>query len=281
MNKFKKIVTVIMMGLLTACAAPTSNIPTGTTQASNPGNVTTNNVLDTIKSNKKLVLGTSADFPPFEWHMIKDGKDVVVGFDISIAQEIAKDMGVELIIEDMNFDSLIAAVQTGKVDMVMAGMNPTAERQKEVDFSAIYYNTGIGVLVSKEKAEQYTSLEQLSALNIGAQKGSLSESLVKETLPNAKLTAMPKNDALVLALKTGRVDAVAVDKVVGENFATVNKEIVMSQTIQLNQADDGMAIAVAKNNPDLVEAINKTLNRLMSEGKINEFMLTNSNLMNE
>lgn len=280
MNKFKKILAVIMTGLLAACAAPTSSVPTGTTQA-NKTSGATNNVLNTIKSNKKLVLGTSADFPPFEWHMIKDGKDTIVGFDISIAQEIAKDLGVDLVVEDMNFDSLIAAVQTGKVDIVMAGMNPTPERQKEVDFSQVYYNTGIGVLLSKENASKYTSVDQLSTLNIGAQKGSLSESLVKETLPNAKLTAMPKNDALVLALKTGRVDAVAIDKVVGENFAKVNKEVVMSSTVKFDQADDGLAIAVAKNNPDLVEIINKTLKRLIAEGKIDEFMITNSNLMNE
>lgn len=281
MNKFKKILTVMMSSLLAACAAPTTNIPAGTTQVNKTNSATMNNVLTTIKANKKLVLGTSADFPPFEWHMMKDGKDTIVGFDISIAQEIAKDLEVELVIEDMNFDSLIAAVQTGKVDMVMAGMNPTTERQKEVDFSEIYYNTGIGVLVSQENAAKYTSVEQLATLNIGAQKGSLSESLVKETLPNAKLTAMPKNDALVLALKTGRIDAVAIDKVVGENFAKVNKEVVMSSTVQFNQADDGLAVAVAKNNSDLVVAINKTLKRLSTEGKIDEFMIANSNLMNE
>lgn len=271
----------MMSSLLAACAAPTTNIPAGTTQVNKTNSATMNNVLTTIKANKKLVLGTSADFPPFEWHMMKDGKDTIVGFDISIAQEIAKDLEVELVIEDMNFDSLIAAVQTGKVDMVMAGMNPTTERQKEVDFSEIYYNTGIGVLVSQENAAKYTSVEQLATLNIGAQKGSLSESLVKETLPNAKLTAMPKNDALVLALKTGRIDAVAIDKVVGENFAKVNKEVVMSSTVQFNQADDGLAVAVAKNNSDLVVAINKTLKRLSTEGKIDEFMIANSNLMNE
>lgn len=279
----KKITTIIATCFLAACAAPTSHITANTTKAgaSQGSVVTSTNVLNKIKTNKKIVLGTSADFPPFEWHMLKDGKDTIVGFDISIAKEIAKDLDVELVIEDMNFDSLIASVQTGKVDMVMAGMNPTPEREKEVDFSNIYYQTSIGVLVKKEDVSKLTALDQLSKLTIGAQKGSLSESLVQEKLPEAKLTAMPKNDALVLALKTGRLDAVAVDTVVAENFAKVNQEVVVSPHLHFNQEDNGLVVAVAKNNTDLVEAINKTLSRLIAEGKINEFILENSQLMNE
>ena len=95
--------------------------------------------MDKIKEKGKIVIGTSADYPPYEFHKSIDGKDTIVGFDIEIAKEIAKDLGVELEIKDMKFDGLLAALQTGNIDFVAAGMNPTEDRKKNVDFSKIYY----------------------------------------------------------------------------------------------------------------------------------------------
>ena len=85
--------------------------------------------LDATKSKGKLVVGTSADYPPYEFHKQVDGKDQIVGFDIDIAKEVAKDLGVELEVDDMSFDGLLVALQAGKVDMVFAGMTPTDERK--------------------------------------------------------------------------------------------------------------------------------------------------------
>ena len=95
--------------------------------------------LDAIKSKGKLVVGTSADYAPYEFHTQVNGKDQIVGFDIEIAKQFAKDLGVELEIKDMAFDGLLVALQADKVDMVFAGMTPTEVRKKNVDFSDIYF----------------------------------------------------------------------------------------------------------------------------------------------
>ncbi|MDZ4906989.1 transporter substrate-binding domain-containing protein, partial [Clostridium perfringens] len=113
------------------------------------------NKLADVKEKGKLVVGLSADYAPYEFHIMKDGKDEIVGFDVEIAKEIAKDMGVELEIKDMKFDSLVAAVPTGKIDMVISGMSPTEERKKAVDFSDIYYVAEHGMVVRAEDKDKY------------------------------------------------------------------------------------------------------------------------------
>ena len=104
--------------------------------------------LDKIKASGKIILGTSADYPPYEFHALVDGKDTIVGFDIELAKEIAKDLGVELEIKDMSFDGLLAALVSGNVDMVISGMTPTEERRQNVDFSDIYYQAVHGAVGS-------------------------------------------------------------------------------------------------------------------------------------
>ncbi|MBR5866998.1 MAG: transporter substrate-binding domain-containing protein, partial [Spirochaetaceae bacterium] len=103
--------------------------------------------MEKIKANGKIILGTSADYPPYEFHALIDGKDTIVGFDISIAEEIAKDLGVQLEIKDMNFDGLLAALVSGNVDFVISGMTPTEERKQNVDFSDIYYEAVHGAVI--------------------------------------------------------------------------------------------------------------------------------------
>ena len=97
------------------------------------------NDLETIKEKGKVVVGMSADYAPYEFHAMIDGKDKVVGFDVNLANEIAKDMGVKLEIKEMEFDPLIGALKAGQIDMIISGMNPDEKRKKQIDFSDIYY----------------------------------------------------------------------------------------------------------------------------------------------
>ncbi|MGL4535596.1 MAG: transporter substrate-binding domain-containing protein, partial [Weissella cibaria] len=99
----------------------------------------TDPVLSKIEKSGKLVVGTSADYAPYEFHTTVNGKDKIVGFDISVANEIAKRLGVKLVIQEMSFDALLGAVKTGKVDMVVAGMTATPEREQEASFSEPYF----------------------------------------------------------------------------------------------------------------------------------------------
>ena len=108
-----------------ALAACGNTSETSDSSATDSAATTTTDKLQEIKDSGKLVMGTSADYPPYEWHLIKDGKDEIIGFDIDIAQAIADELGVELEIKDMDFDGLIPALTTGKIDIIIAGMNAT------------------------------------------------------------------------------------------------------------------------------------------------------------
>ena len=144
-----------MMSLLMALAVAVSLAACGSAQTGNKEEVKTENTasnkLEQIKAKGVLVLGTCADYPPYETHAIVDGKDEIVGFDIEIAKEIAKALGVELKIEDMDFDALLVSLNSDKVDMVIAGMSANEERAKAVDFSMIYYNPQQKIVIRKIK----------------------------------------------------------------------------------------------------------------------------------
>lgn len=161
----------------------------------------TASVLEAIKQKGKLVVGTSADYPPYEFHKEVDGKDQIVGFDISIAKSLAEDLGVELQINDMDFDGLLIALQAGKVDMVFAGMTPTDERKENADFSDIYYTAQHGVIVRKGEEGKIKSIDDLKDKKIGVQKGSIQERLANEKIPDAQKKALGKVTDLVLDLK--------------------------------------------------------------------------------
>ena len=139
-------------------------------------------VLTTIKENKKITLATSPDYPPFEFLISENGQSKIVGFDIELAKEIAKKIGVELEIKQMDFDALIPALKSGQVDMVITGMSPNEERKKSVDFSDIYFEGKNAVLVEEKNAKNFTDEQSLKDKKIGVQKGSTQEVYVKDVL---------------------------------------------------------------------------------------------------
>ncbi|MCY6372099.1 ABC transporter substrate-binding protein [Clostridium ganghwense] len=227
--------------------------------------------LDKIKKTGKLVLGTCADYPPYEFHKMIDGKDTIVGFDIEIAKAIANDLGVELEIKDMDFDGLIPSLKTGKVDILISGMTPTEERAKQVDFSKVYYKAVQNVLIRKEDKAKFNTVESLTGKKVGAQTASVQEKIAKEELKDANVLSLGKVTDLVLSLKTKKVDAVVVEGPVAKAYADKNSDVIIAD-IKVGNPDDGSAIAVQKGNTQLIEAINKTIDKLVTEGKIDEFV---------
>ena len=157
----KKLLSIIITGimalsLMTGC--------TGTQeQAAEP-----QNKLEAVKAAGKLIVGTSADYPPYEFHMVVDGVDTIVGFDIEIAKELAKGLGVELEIKDMAFDAVLAGVGTGMIDLGVAGINPTPEREDAMDFSDVYYKASHTIVVKSENVSQYSTEADLVGKVIGA-----------------------------------------------------------------------------------------------------------------
>jgi polar amino acid transport system substrate-binding protein len=243
--------------------------------------------LDEIKKSGKLILGTSADYPPYEFHSQVDGKDTIIGFDVAIAQEVAKDLGVSLEIKDMDFDGLLAALASGNIDMVIAGMTPTEERKQNVDFSDIYYFAEHGVLIRKADSAKYgSSVASLKDRMIGAQRGSIQVGIAKTWIkgvakadadaPNAQVKELGKLPDLVMELKNSKVDALVAEMPVAKAYLGANPDLMLSSYTYKDETG-GSAVAVKKGETTLVAAINKTITRLVASGKIDAFVTDANN----
>lgn len=273
MGLVKKICAVALVGIMgivgVSCGASTSEEEVAKSK------------VEQIKQNGKIVLGTSADYPPYEFHANIDGKDTIVGFDIEIAKEIAKDLGVELEIQDIKFDTLIAALQANTVDMVISGMNPTPERKKAVDFSEIYYKAEHGILIKADKKDVYKTKEDLAGKNVGAQKGSIQQELVETQMQDSTFKPLVKVPDLILELKSGNSEAVVMEVPVAKAIAKANPDLYVIENpgFELDQSEQGSAIGMPKGSDDLVKEVNKTLERLVNEGLVDKYIVEANELM--
>ncbi|MGL5576140.1 MAG: transporter substrate-binding domain-containing protein [Sarcina sp.] len=237
--------------------------------------------LDDIKDKGKIVLGTSADYPPYEFRAEINGKNEIVGFDVEIAKEVAKDLGVELVIQDMKFDTLVAALQSGTIDFIVSGMNPTPERQNAVDFSDIYYKAEHGIVIKKENKDKLKTKDDFKGLVVGAQKGSIQEDLANNQMDGVKFRGLGKVPDLMLEMLGGTMDGAVMEIPVAKANVSANPSLYVIENpgFELDETEKGSAIAVQKNSPELLEQINKTINRLVKEGKIESFIVDANKLM--
>lgn len=265
----KKIVgislVVATMVAFTACGAKQNSSADGAQDKSQSA------AMQKIKKSGKLVIGTSGDYPPYEFHKSVDGKDEIVGFDVEIAKQVAKDLGVQLEIKDMKFDGLLAALDQGNIDIIVAGMNPTEERKKNVDFSNVYYTAVQSVVVRAADKDKIKSTDDLKGKKVGVQKGSTQEEIAKTQVSGAQAVALPKISDLILSLKNNRVDAVIVELPVATSNVNPNKDLFISD-IKVKNEVEGSAIAVKKGSADVLQSINKTIDRLTKDKSIDKFV---------
>lgn len=226
--------------------------------------------LEQIKEDGKIVLGTAADYPPYEFHKEINGEDEIVGFDIEIAKEIADDLGVELEIKDMKFDGLLAALKAGNIDFIIAGMVPTAERAESVDFSIPYYEAEQKFLTKVENASVFKEIEDLNGFKIGAQKSTVQQKIAKEKIEASEYKFISKITDLVLELKNNKVDGIVLVKPVAVSYAQANEDLAVAD-VSLGK-EDGIAVAVDKGNEDLMAEINSSLEKLLDNNMITEFI---------
>lgn len=226
--------------------------------------------LDKIKKNGKIVLGTAADYPPYEFHKQIGGKDTIVGFDIEIAKVIAEDLGVELEIKDMKFDGLLAALQAGNIDFIIAGMVPKEERKKSVDFSIQYYAAEQKFLVKAGEGSKYQEMEDLKELKLGVQKATIQEDIAKEKIGATNVKSISKITDLVMELKYNKIEGIILVKPVADSYAKANDDLEVAD-VSLGK-EDGVAVAVRKGSAELLAEINKTLDKLLATNKVSEFI---------
>lgn len=261
----KKIIATAVLGIMTMGLA-------GCGSSNDKNSASKNDLLEKIQKNGKLVVGMSADYAPYEFHYIdENGKDVIGGFDVDIANEIANKIGVNLVIQEMDFDALVSALPAGKVDLVISGMNPTEERAKVVDFSEVYYNSKHGILVRAEDADKYQTFADLEGAKVGVQLGSTQEKIAKTEIPNVNLQQLSNINNLILELKAGKVDAIVMEKPVAEMAVKSNPELAVGKPIYEEQTG-GNAVGIAKNNPQLLAKVNEVITELNESGKMDEYI---------
>lgn len=247
---------------------------TNTKEAAPSAAPTASDKLSQVKANGKLIMGCSADFPPYEFmDFTKSNDGEITGFDVMLANEICKDLGVELEIKDLPFDGLIAAMGSGQLDVVISGMNATEERKSAVLFSDEYYFPNQCVLIRKADEATLTSIESFSGKTVGAQTGSVQESVMNDQFvpAGAKDFAIQNVSNLVLELKTGKIDGLVLDLPIAEAYKSKNDDLAISSAA-VEGDDSGFAVALPLGETELATEINKTLKRLKDEGKIEAFL---------
>ncbi len=222
-------------------------------------------LLEQIKAKGKLVVGTEAQYAPYEF---KDFDANFVGCDMWLAQQIADSLGVELEIVDMSFAGIIPAVQSGQVDLGIAAFTNTPERAEEIDFSDLYETSAQLLIVKTGNADTYSTKEALAGQKVGAQKGTIQSQLIQSALPDSELFELEKYPALALEVQNGNIAGLVVDQAVGESLvANSNGELEVSNfEFSAEEASFGKSVVIAKGNEDLVAAVNEVINKVTSDG---------------
>lgn len=246
--------------------------------------------VDAIKEKGELIVYTNAEFPPFEY--ISEGKPT--GVDMDIVQAIADELGVKLVVENVEFDTIVSSVQTGKAAIGAAGITVNDERKEAVDFS-ISYTTSTQYVILKKDAE-FKDITSLKGKSIGVQLGTTGDFVISDEVngyedddgnpvkgilqdSGAKVTQYENAMVAAEALKSGKIDAVVVDKlpaeVITKNSADQLKTVEFVYEDGSNTAES-YALCVEKGNKELLEVVDKVVQKLIDDGKIDEFIITHT-----
>ena len=289
MKNFKKLAAftltaALSLGLLTACGGGT----TGTTET--PANTETpastestapetetpaaDGTFTTVEDGK-LIMSTNATFPPYE--MVADGDGVngsgYEGIDIEIAYALADKLGLELVIDDMDFDAALLAVQNNSADMMLAGLSYSEERDEVVDFSDPYA-TGVQVVIVKEGSD--VTLDNLGDYMIGTQRGTTGYLYASDTPENGgygedHVIGYDSGVTAVQELINGTIDAVIIDKQPAEAYVAANPDAGLT-ILPGNWVEEDYCLAVDEGNTALLNALNTALNELKSDGTLDEIV---------
>ena len=255
-------VTTIFKGL-TALGLALSLAACGSSTASTPA---------AIQEKGKLVVATSPDYAPFEFQTLIDGKNQVVGADISLAQDIADELGVELEVSTMSFDNVLSTLQSGKADLAISGLTSTPEREAVLSFSDSYYENGHSLLVRAADKDLYKSLDSFKGKKVAAQKGSIPEQMVKDQLADAQLLSLLALGEAINDLVAGKVDAVAIDEPVALGYVNQNKELAIAQAGLKTEESQGNAVAMQKDNKELQDVVNKVIAKVKKDGSYTKYL---------
>ena len=288
MKKFfaMALAAVMLLAMLTACGGNTANNTTGNNAGNTAGNTGTNSTGDdaadtgdtsaygdfasSLVEEGKLIMATNAQFPPYE--MVADGEGFngtgFEGIDVEIASAIAEKLGLELVIEDMEFTSALLAVQNNSADVVLAGLSYREDRDEVMDFTDSYA-TGIQVVIVPEGSD-ITDLDGLNGKLIGCQAGTTGYTLASDTPENGgygeeNVRAYDSGATAGQALLNGQIHAVIIDNAPAQEFVNANEGLTILESPWL---EENYCAAVDEGNAALLEAVNTAINELIDDGTV-------------
>ena len=244
----KKILAVVLAVLMAACMFA------GCTKKEETS------AIKTVESGK-LYMATNAAFPPYE--MTKDDGSGYEGIDVEIATAIAGKLGLELVVDDMDFTSVVTSVQTGKDDIAMAGLTVNEERKKNIDFTTSYAK-GVQVVIVTEDSD-IASIDDLEGKVIGTQEGTTGYIYCSDDYGEENVVAYSNGAIAVQALLSGSVDCIVIDNEPAKSFVAANEGLKILET---EYVTEDYAIGVSKDNPELYAAINSAIDELIADGTV-------------
>jgi polar amino acid transport system substrate-binding protein len=236
---------VLMMAILVACGGK-------------------NEEAGNANGKKELVMGTSADYPPYE--DVDVSTEEIVGFDVDIAKYIGEKLGFTVKVENMDFDGLLAALSTDKVDFVMAGMTPNPDREKNADFTDIYFDAKNTIVAMK--GSNLTKLEDLKGKKVGAQLGSIQEEAANG-IDGAEVQLLGKIPEIIQELKSGRIDAAIIEDTVAKGYVAANDDLEFN--VAPSEGESGSAIALPKGSK-YVDQFNNVLKEMKDNGELDKLV---------
>ena len=267
----KKIIAMVLAGMMAvsmvACGGSSSSTgassaePAAEAQAEQTAAEPAAEAEFTTLEEGKLHMATNAAFPPYEMTSDNGGYE---GIDVEIATMIAQKLGLELVVDDMEFSSVITSVQSGKSDIAMAGLTVTEERKQNIDFTDSYA-TGVQVVIVPEGSDIQTVDDLSNDKMIGVQDGTTGYFYCSDDYGEDHITSYTNGAMAIEALKGGKVDAVVIDNEPAKAFVAVNDGLKILDTEYIVE---NYAIGVSKDNPALCEAVNNALKDLISDGSV-------------
>lgn len=221
-----------------------------------------------------LTVATSPDFAPYEFYAIdENGEPKLAGFDMDLAQYIADYLGLELEVIPMDFDGTIMELQSGNVDLGMAGYSPDPDRADSMDFSDVYITGGQSFVCVESNKDLFPSLEDANNADysIGAQVGSIQATLAKENTPDADIVELTKVPDIIAELLTDKLDGAFIETMVAESYATQYPELCLALEVPYDA--EGSVVGVSKGNAALLEGVNRAIAAAKEDGSFDQYVV--------
>lgn len=222
-----------------------------------------------VKAAGKLIVGTSINFPPYEfWYTDPTTKEQKLeGFEMKMAEGLAKELGVEFVPVDQAFSGLITELRAGSIDVIMSGMVMKPERLEVADFSTPYFFSAQVMLTHMDNLEKYKTVESIDGEKLGVQMGALQVEIAAQQFPNSEAMQLDSIPMLIMELRMGNVQGVILAESVAASYATAYPDIAISEVpVMYSSAGVGVAIAQSEDNKAFLEAINAYVDKVLNDG---------------